>query len=91
MGEHLTGGNDIETKVVLKKLISSISANHKGSIGDDALLIETGILDSLGILKLVSAIEEQFGIEVLDEELIPENFHTVNDIARLIESKQKVA
>ena len=54
------------------------------------MLIESGIIDSLGILKLVSAIEEKLKIEVLDEELIPENFQTVNDIVKLIESKQKV-
>lgn len=63
--------------------------NHKGSIGDELLLIESGRLDSLGILKLVSAIEEKFGINVCDEELIPENFQTVDDIMRLIESKQE--
>lgn len=90
MGGHITGGSEIEIKVVLKKLILSITTDHKGSIEDDELLIESGIIDSLAVLKLVSAIEERFRIEVLDEELIPENFQTVNDIIKLIESKQKV-
>ncbi len=90
IGRRVTGGKDIETKIAVKKLILSVTTLRKNSIGDNDLLIESGILDSLGILKLVTAIEEKFNVEVLDEELIPENFHTIRDITDFIGRKQRL-
>ena len=79
----------MEIKSVIIKYISTGISEHRNSIKDDEMLIELGIIDSLGILKLISFIEEKFGIEILDEELIPENFQTINDICCLIKAKQK--
>src|SRR4029079_5664802 len=56
-------------------------------LGNDTPLLERGILDSLGILNLVSFIEDEWGVTVEDEELIPEHFGTISRIAQLIESK----
>ncbi len=44
----------------------------------------------LGILNLVSFIEDEWGVTVEDEELIPEHFGTISRIAQLIESKAPV-
>ena len=52
----------------------------------DALL-ESGILDSQGVLELVSFVEQQFSISVADDELVPENFQTIDHIAAFIESR----
>jgi acyl carrier protein len=87
---HLKGGKDLETKNILKEFILTVASQHQDSLADDQMLIESEIIDSLGILKLISFIEEKFGIQILDEELIPENFQTVNDISILIEEKQKL-
>ena len=43
--------------------------------GDD--LLSSGILDSLGILQLVGFIEEQFGIQIPDEDVVFENFQSI--------------
>ena len=59
-------------------------------LGDDTPLLERGILDSLGILNLVSFIEDQWGVTVEDEELIPEHFGTIARISQLIGSKAPV-
>jgi len=59
------------------------------NITDTYPLIETGIIDSLGILKLLSFLEEKFNIHIMDEELIPENFDTVQSISSLIKGKIK--
>ena len=56
-------------------------------LSDDYPLIEANVLDSLGILQVVQFVEREFGIEVLDEELVPENFGTIAGIAGLIEAK----
>lgn len=54
----------------------------------DYALVDNHVVDSLGLFRLVSFIEEQFGVEVGDEELIPENFGTIGAMARLIERKR---
>jgi acyl carrier protein len=57
---------------------------------DDSSLLESGILDSLSVLKLVLFLEQQFGIVVAPEELIPENFETVDAICAYIRTQQRV-
>ena len=59
-------------------------------LGNDTPLLERGILDSLGILNLVSFIEDEWGVTVEDEELIPEHFGTISRITQLIETKAPV-
>jgi acyl carrier protein len=58
------------------------------SLTDDLPLIENGVVDSLGIFHIVSFLEREFGVEILDEELAPEHFGTIGSIARLVESKR---
>jgi acyl carrier protein len=76
----------------LKKFISARLAKGKDvkTLQDDDSLFETGIVDSLGVLLLVAFIEEQFNIKVEDEELIPENFETINKVKEFIERKTAI-
>jgi acyl carrier protein len=60
-------------------------AEHE--LTDERELITEEILDSLGLYQLVSYLEEHFGVEVDDEELVYENFATVADIAQLVATK----
>jgi len=57
---------------------------------DDSLL-GRGIVDSTGMLEIIMFIEEQLGVPVKDEEMIPENLDSVSRIAAFVESKRKVA
>ena len=57
---------------------------------NDSPLLESGILDSLSVLRLVLFLEQQFGIVVAPEELIPENFETVEAICAYIRTQQRV-
>ena len=61
------------------------------SLQPNSSLISTGVLDSLGLLKLLLFIEERFGLKVKDGEVHPSNFETVNHIAAFIEAKRKEA
>lgn len=54
---------------------------------DTTPLIDEGILDSLSTLRLVTFLEESYGIKVEPYEADEENFGTVADITRLVESK----
>ena len=46
-----------------------------------------GVIDSTGVLELVSYLEERYGIEVAAEELIPENLDSVDNLARFVQCK----
>lgn len=54
----------------------------------DLSLIDSGIMDSTGVLELVGFIEENFEIQVDDTELVPENFDSVDSITAYIQRKQ---
>jgi acyl carrier protein len=55
---------------------------------DDYPLLEKGVVDSVGIFQVVSFLEDEYGIEVGDEELVPQHFGTLDGIARLVEAKR---
>lgn len=50
-------------------------------------LIESGIMDSTGVLELVMFLEEKFSIEIDDEELIPENLDTIQNLVNFLQKK----
>ena len=51
-------------------------------------LFQRGLLDSMGVIRAVAFCEETFGIEIRDEEVIPENFESVRALSRLIKRAQ---
>ena len=53
----------------------------------DYPLLEKHVIDSLGMVKLITVIEEEFDVEIDDEDVVPDNWRTIGDIARLVESK----
>jgi acyl carrier protein len=63
-------------------------ARNRNLHNDDPLL-ENGILDSLGVLDLVTYLEKEFGISISDEDLVPENFQTIGHIAAFVQGKSK--
>ena len=58
-----------------------------GDLDVEDSLVEAGLLDSTGVLELVGYVETQFGIEVADEDLIPENFDSIGRITRYVMRK----
>lgn len=58
-------------------------SEHK-KITDNDNIIKEGIIDSLGLMHLINYIEETFSLKIDDEELIPDNFETVEVISSLI-------
>ncbi|MCC6174885.1 MAG: acyl carrier protein [Chloroflexi bacterium] len=55
---------------------------------DDASLLETGVVDSTGVLDLIMFTEETFGILVADEDVTPENFDSVSSVAAYVQAKR---
>ncbi len=58
-----------------------------GDFSDDDSFLENGIIDSTGVLELVMFLEENFNIKVADEELLPENLDSFNNIDKYLKSK----
>ena len=56
-------------------------------LSDEASLTDRGVVDSTGVLELVGFLEETFGIEVGDDELIPENLDSIALIAAFVVGK----
>lgn len=56
---------------------------------DTAPLVDIGIIDSLGIMKLVQFLEKEFGVLVSDDQLVPENFENLEAIQKLIAMSKK--
>jgi acyl carrier protein len=54
------------------------------NFGSEDSLFALGVLDSMGVAALVAFCEECFGIEIADDQLVPENFRSVGAIARLV-------
>ena len=61
--------------------------NDETKLNNTDSFLEAGIVDSTGILELLMFIEETFGFEVMDEELLPDNFDSVERLARYVQSK----
>ena len=56
-------------------------------LANSVSLLEEGIIDSTGVLELVMFVEETFGFTVEDEEIVPENFDSVERLACYVRSK----
>ena len=72
-------------KFVVEELIVGGSDT---SLDPDQSLVSSGVIDSLAILRLITFIEETFGVTVEDDEVVPENFETINVIKAFVEAKQ---
>ncbi|KPJ52452.1 acyl carrier protein [candidate division TA06 bacterium DG_24] len=68
-------------------IISHFLVDGERALADETSLLDEGIIDSTGVLELVSFLEEHFAIEVKDEELIPENLDSVSRLVGFVEKK----
>jgi acyl carrier protein len=70
-------------------ILEHFPSSRRRSLDDTDPLLESGIIDSLGVLDLVDFIEVKFAVVVADDELVPENFQNIARIAAYIESKRQ--
>ena len=80
--------SDLSTKIKHFIVENFLFGNEDG-LTDDTSFLEEGIIDSTGVLELVTYIEEEFKVKIDDEELIPENLDSINNITYYLESKLK--
>ena len=58
---------------------------------DDMSLLDEGVIDSVGVMELVAFLEGDFGVKVADDELVPENLDSLNNLAAFVGRKKQVA
>ena len=78
---------------VEKSIVSFIEEMRYGAadgapIGADTRLIETGVLDSMGLVRLIQFVEQQFGITIPDADVTPDLFNSPADLAAYVAGKQ---
>lgn len=66
---------------IVERLAPATGRTH---LDDDDDLIDSGVVDSLGIFQLVAFLEEKFGVVISDSEITPDNFATIARIERLV-------
>ena len=79
-------------KDLIKQFIHTEIVYEQGNIRleDTTQLLDEGIIDSLGIMKLLAFLEKTFSIRMNEDELIPENFGSIEIISFLVEKKIKL-
>ncbi|MBB6179730.1 MULTISPECIES: acyl carrier protein [Pseudorhizobium] len=60
-------------------------------IADDQSLLESGVMDSTGVLELIAFLETSYGISIADEEIIPQNLDSVDAMTNYLARKLPVA
>jgi acyl carrier protein len=68
-------------------IVENFLYGEDGDLTDETSFLENRIIDSTGILELVSFIEETFDIVIEDEELTPENLDSLKNIERFLQTK----
>ena len=82
--------NPKDVKSTVKTFILSeyLPGEDPAALTDTTPLLTTGILDSIAILKVVTFLEDQFGIVIQPHEAVVENLNTLSDIERFVVSKK---
>ncbi|MBZ5679330.1 MAG: acyl carrier protein [Acidobacteriia bacterium] len=68
-------------------IVENFLFNQERTFTDDDSFLGEGIVDSTGVLQLVTFLEETYGITVEDEDLTPENMDSVNSVAAFLSRK----
>ncbi len=82
--------SDTKEKVRVFIVENFMFGNDEG-LSDDTSFLEEGIIDSTGVLELVDFLEQTFSIKVDDEELIPENLDSIQNLVAYLSRKQQRA
>jgi acyl carrier protein len=71
------------TKDVREFILQSVFTD-KDKVKDDTLIFKNGFFDSMGMVTLITFLEEKFGVQTSDEDLVEENFESINAISNYV-------
>ncbi len=73
---------------VKQYIVSNFPVAKRKKVQYDDVLLESGIIDSLGVMEIVHYLVDRFEIEIDEDDLVPENFRTVRSISELVNIKR---
>jgi len=79
----------MSTKETLRNFILNnyLFTDDASALTDEQSFLDTGIIDSMGVMEIVLFIEQEFSIPIADSDITPENLDSLNSICSLIQSK----
>lgn len=81
-------GKKMDVKQIIREfIVENFLFGDDGQLKEDTSFLESGMIDSTGILELVSFLEERFGIKIEDEELVPEHLDSLFNVANYVKKK----
>ncbi len=77
----------METRSDIKHFIveNFMMGKNSEELTDSGSLLDLGIIDSTGVLELVAFLEEKFGFSVEDDDLVPDNLDSIDNLVRYVE------
>ena len=83
--------NGKETLLRIRNFVEqNFSLARRRVVTDSYNLLESGVIDSLGVLELVTFLQQEFSLQVDDDELTPENFQSIQSIAQFVEQRRQL-
>ena len=80
--------SDSAGALIRQFIVRKFPAARKQAIHDAVPLLESRVIDSLGVLDVVVFLEQSFSIKITDEELTPDNFANIDSMAAFVRRKQ---
>ena len=74
-------------ETVRQFVVDNFLFGEDGTLKEDTSFLESGIIDSTGILELIAFLEETYGLEIEDEDVIPENFDSLRNVVQFLKMK----
>jgi acyl carrier protein len=72
---------------IRKFIVEKFLFGEQAELGSNTQLLDTGIMDSTGVLELIDHIEKRYGIKVNDDELVAENLDSIGNICTFLNRK----
>ncbi|MFP6640829.1 MAG: acyl carrier protein [Myxococcota bacterium] len=80
--------NEIQKQVREYVIENLVLGDEEDTFSDNQSFLDTGLIDSTGILEVIGYLEDEYEITIEDDEMVPENLDSVDRIARFVHAKQ---
>jgi acyl carrier protein len=77
---------ELESKI-REFIVNNLYYSEDSFIGDEDSFLETGVIDSMGVMELVAFVQKEFGVEVVQKEIVVENFDSIRKLANYLRRK----
>lgn len=85
-GTPATGSTNSTARAIKSYIVESFILDDS-ELGPEDSLIDSGVIDSTGVMEIVAFVEQEFGIEIDDRDSVPENFDSVSRLACYVQAK----